>query len=110
MQATLKKYEDVPAGNGASVTSCDRGAAQRVKAMFSTREMGIETKADGWVIMTFGSDYSDWTTDQRHQMISTFANADACLTGSARNIEFDSPEGRTIARADKVRGIRLLDK
>jgi hypothetical protein len=110
MQATLKKYEDPPAAAGATLSGCDKGAAQRVKAMFSTPEMGKETQADGWVIMTFGSDYSVWTTEQRHQMITTFADADACLARSARKIEFNSPGGRTIARADNIRGIRFLDK
>lgn len=109
-QATLQKYGDPPPATQATTRGCDKAAAQRVKAMFSTPEMGHEGQADGWIVMTFGSDYSVWTTEQRHQMVTTFADADTCLSGSARKIEFNTPGGKTIARADRVRGIRFLDK
>ena len=58
----------------------------------------------------FGSDYRSWTSAQREQMVTAFANADACVSGKARDIEFRSPDGRVIARADGVRGVRMTSQ
>lgn len=108
-EAILKKYEDPPLAANPSVATCDRSAAQRVKTLLSSPEMGKESFADGWVVMTFGTDYSAWTTEQRKQMATNFANADACLNGKARRIEFDGPDGTTVGRADEIRGVHFTD-
>jgi hypothetical protein len=68
------------------------------------------TNEDGWLVVRFGSDYATWTPNMVEGMVATVADADACLTGRARKIEFRSPTDRLIARADPVRGIRMLGR
>jgi hypothetical protein len=62
---------------------------------------------DGWVVVTFGQDYFSWTDRQCEGVVTTYANADACVTGQARSLEFRLPSGKLIARADRVRGIQM---
>jgi hypothetical protein len=103
--ATLKAYED-PAP---PVSSCDKAAAASVLSMMKSPEMArVKITGSGTVIVHFGNDYSGWSPSQREAMVTTFANADACSTGKARSIEFQSPRGKVIARADGIRGIRMM--
>ena len=85
---------------------CDKAAAKKVMQLMKEMIQKTETDA-GWIIITFGSDYFQWTDRQTEGMVTTYANADACLTGKARKLEFRSPSGKLIARADSFRGIRM---
>ena len=71
-------------------------------------DMSNVTEEDGHIIVHFSVAYGSWTPAQVEVLVTNFANADACLSGKARRIEFQSPSGRVIARADGVRGIRMM--
>lgn len=87
--------------------SCDRSAAQRVMTEMSAPEMSRVNVEDGWVVVRFGSDWASWNDRQTEMMVHAFADADACLSGRPRRIEFRSPTGKLVARADEARGIRM---
>jgi hypothetical protein len=59
------------------------------------------------MIVTFGSDYGAWTTGQLRTLVRNYADADACLSGAARVLEFRSPSGTVVAMADGTRGIQM---
>ena len=101
-QEVLKNYED------SAPAACDRSAAQAALVTMSVPQMlRVSESKSGGVIVHFGSDYRVWTPSQRQAMATTFANTDACIHGAARTIEFQSPGGDVIGRADKMRGIRM---
>lgn len=87
--------------------SCDKGAAKKTMALMASPMVESVTKDAGWIIVTFGSDYFSWTDRQCEGIVTTYANADACITGKARQLEFRSPSGKLIARADSLRGIQM---
>lgn len=86
--------------------ACDKAAAKNVMSLMNQMIHSVETDA-GWTIITFGSDYFSWTDRQCEAMVTAYANADACITGKARKLEFRSPSGKLIARADSLRGIQM---
>ncbi len=86
--------------------ACDKAAAKNVMSLMNPMIQSVETDA-GWTIITFGSDYFSWTDRQTEGIVTTYANADACLTGKARKLEFRSPSGKLVARADSFRGIQM---
>ena len=91
----------------APAQTCDKAAAKKVMTLMGPPMVHSVTSDAGWTIITFGNDYFSWTDRQIEGMVTTYANADACLTGKARNLEFRSPSGKLIARADRLRGIQM---
>ena len=95
----------------ASATSlhggCDSAAAKKALKKMRPHIVTSASEEDGWVVVTFGQDYFHWSEGQKEGMVTTYANADACVTGQARNLEFRSPSGKLVARADRVRGIQM---
>jgi len=91
-----------------ALAACDKAKA---KAFYDTTlthpNMARITEEDGWVIVRFGTDYASWTPAQLDTFIATYANVDACISGKARRMEFRSPSGKVIARADSLRGIKV---
>ena len=87
--------------------ACDKAAAKKLLETMRPDMVQSVTSDAGWVIVTFGNDYFSWTDRQCEGMVTAYANADACVTGKARNLEFRSPSGKLIARADSFRGIRM---
>jgi hypothetical protein len=90
-----------------TANACDKEAARKTLAKMTDPQMSKITEEDGWVVVRFGTDYASWTPEQRDVIITTFANIDACISGNARNMEFRSFSGKVIARADRVRGIKV---
>lgn len=88
-------------------TACDKAAAKRALAKMRPHQVARVESEDGWVVVTFGNDYFSWSDRQCEGMVTVYANADACVTGQARSLEFRSPSGKLIARADRVRGIQM---
>lgn len=87
--------------------ACDKSAA---KAALAKMRPHIVTKAiveDGWIVVTFGQDYFYWSDRQTEGVVTAYANADACVSGQARRLEFRAPSGKLVARADEVRGIQM---
>jgi len=87
--------------------ACDKSAARKVQGMIQelakvSQERGIQT-------VRWGNDFNSWTRDQKLKMARTTADADACLSGSAREIRFLSPAGVLNAIASPSSGIRLVD-
>lgn len=97
----------LPSVNYAAPQNCDKAGAKALMAKMQPDMVHSVTSDAGWTIITFGNDYFSWTDRQCEGMVTTYANADACLTGKARNLEFRSPSGKLIARADSLRGIRM---
>lgn len=87
--------------------ACDKAAAKKVMSLMTSSMVSSVSKDAGWVIVTFGNDYFSWTDRQCEAMVTAYANADACITGKARSLEFRSPSGKLIARADSLRGIQM---
>ncbi|MDP1859702.1 MAG: zinc ribbon domain-containing protein [Gemmatimonadaceae bacterium] len=90
-----------------AVSGCDAAAAvaalERMRGPMVAR---VEDDA-GWTVVTFGPDYTAWTERQTEAMVRTYADTDACATRKARNLEFRSPSGKLVARADGLRGIQM---
>jgi hypothetical protein len=87
--------------------ACNRVAANNVLRMVSDPAMATVSQQDGWVVVQFGMDYASWSPAQTEGIITTYANADACINGKSRRLEFQSPSGRVIARVDELRGIQI---
>ena len=87
--------------------ACDKVASLNVKSMLS--EMGSWYEIDGMVEFSWGSDWDMMNSQQRLQMITTFADSDACLTGTARKIKFYR-QGKLVGEASPTSGIKLLAK
>ena len=87
--------------------ACDKAAAKKALAKMHPYIVASAVVEDGWVVVTFGQDYFSWTDRQTEGVVTAYANADACVTGQARSLEFRSPSGKLVARADRVRGIQM---
>jgi hypothetical protein len=87
--------------------ACDKAAAKKALAKMRPHIVSRVSEEDGWVVVIFGQDYFYWTDGQKEGIVTTYADADACVTGQARSLEFRSPSGKLVARADRVRGIQM---
>jgi len=89
---------------GSAYAGCDTAQAAKVQGMLhgmaTWRAVGEKTE------VKWGSDWDQYTPSEKTAMISTFANADACLTGKARTIEFYR-NGKLVGEASPTYGIRL---
>jgi len=92
---------------GGAARACDKEAAKKTLLTMTDPIMARIVEEDGWVVVRFGTDYASWTPEQRDVIISMYANIDACISGKPRKMEFRSPSGKVIARADPLRGIRV---
>jgi len=87
--------------------ACDKESAKKTMSMMVPPMVQSITKDAGWIIITFGSDYFSWTDRQTEGIVTAYANVDACISGQARSLEFRSPSGKLVARADRLRGIQM---
>ncbi|WP_243318081.1 hypothetical protein [Geothrix paludis] len=87
--------------------ACDKTAAKKALAKMRPYIVASVAVEDGWVVVTLGQDYFSWSDRQTEGIVTTYANADACVTGQARSLEFRSPSGKLVARADRLRGIQM---
>jgi hypothetical protein len=87
--------------------ACDKAAAKRDLAKMRPHIVASAVVEDGWVVVTFGQDYFSWSDRQTEGVVTAYANADACVTGQARSLEFRAPSGKLVARADRLRGIQM---
>ena len=90
-----------------AVTCDPRQGQVRLEAMHAAAGV-IVSEADGWVIIQRGSAYAEMTPQRADAWVRLYADGDACANGRARRLEFQTPSGRVFARADEVRGIRML--
>ena len=93
--------------SASSAHACDKTAAKKVLALMRPYIVARVVEEDGWQVITLGQDYFSWSDRQTEGIVTTYANADACITGQARNLEFRSPSGKLVARADRLRGIQM---
>ena len=89
-----------------SAFACDRAAAQKVQGML--HEMATWYEKDGKITFKWGSDWDHAAPNQRLNLIRTFADSDACLSGSAREVNFYRM-GKLVGKASPTSGIRLVD-
>lgn len=96
-------------GSG-GVAACDKTAASRAFFMLSdpniTRSRAMERDV---LVYRWGPDFAGWSRATQLQMARTAADADACLTGQAREIHFYSPAGKLVTTASPSSGIRMRD-
>ena len=84
--------------------ACDRDAAHKVqdalRGLAQIKEQGDR------VSYTWGPAWDNWTDERRLRMTRAAADADACLTSTARDIRFYA-NGRLVGVASPSGGIRL---
>ena len=87
---------------------CDKAAAQKVQS--NLRHLAKWASKDGRIEFRWGPSWYDKPDeDRRLALIKAAANADACLTGEAREIRFYSPSGKLVGVASPSSGIRLIN-
>jgi hypothetical protein len=89
--------------------ACDQTAARNVRQMIQGMAT-ISADPSGYQRVQWGNEFNSWTDDQKLKMAHATADADACLTGQAREIRFYSPAGKLSAVASPTTGIRLIGK
>lgn len=72
------------------------------------RGMATWQEKNGVITFKWGSDWDQAAPNQRLGLVRSFADSDACLTGSAREINFYRL-GKLVANASPTSGIRLVD-
>ena len=87
--------------------ACDRQAAQKVQD--AVNGLAQVSRDSGFVRVQWREIFHSWGKDKQLVMAQTAANADACLSGSAREIRFYSPAGKFNAVATPTAGVRLID-
>lgn len=90
-----------------AAVACNTDAARKVKDL--VQGLAKTSQDSGFIRVQWGNGFHAWGRDQQLQMAQTFANADACLSGSAREIRFYSPAGQFNAVATSSAGVRLID-
>lgn len=71
-------------------------------------EMATWYEKDGRLTFKWGSDWDQAAPHERLGLIRTFADSDACLTGSPREINFFRM-GKLVGKASPKTGIQLVD-
>ena len=92
--------------SSAAYPACNVSSARDVQRMLSS--MGSWRELDGTIIFKWGAEWDDLATPERLNMITTFADSDACLQGRPRRIDFYR-KGKLVGRASPDSGIRLTD-
>lgn len=90
-----------------SAVACDKQAARNVQEMI--KAMANISQESGVVKVRWGGDFKSWGKDNQLKMARAYADSDACLSGSPREIRFYSPTGKFNAVATPTAGIRLVD-
>ena len=72
------------------------------------RDMATWHEKDGKITFKWGSDWDHAAPHERLGLIRSFADSDACLSGSAREINFYRT-GKLVGKASPTSGIRLID-
>lgn len=87
---------------------CSKESANKVLKVMS--QMGSWKVLDSALTIEFkwGSDIDNTTPRERLKLFETFANADACIVGRARKIEYYR-RGKLIGLASPDFGIKLVD-
>lgn len=93
-----------PVTSAPAAGSCDRSIA--LKAQEGLREFAQISEQSGRVTYTWGPVWDNQTDERRLRFIRAAADADACLTGAAREIRFYS-NGRLVGVASPTSGIQL---
>lgn len=86
--------------------ACDEAKARNVQSML--QGMGVWSETGGVTTFKWGSAWDDFAPHERTGMIKSFANADACLKGMAREINFYR-KGKLVGKASPSSGISLID-
>jgi hypothetical protein len=76
----------------------------RLDAMQASAQVRV-TETPGGAVVHVGVADQDWLAGRGLAWAPMYADADACVTGRARRLEFQTPAGRVFARADPVNGV-----
>lgn len=85
--------------------ACDRSAAYTVQS--NLQGLAQVSESQGRVTFNWGPVWDGQNDQSRLRLIRTAADADACITGAARDIRFYS-NGRLVGVASPTSGIRLI--
>jgi len=69
-------------------------------------ELAVWSVKNNEVEFKWGQDWDNYTPQNKIDMITTFANSDACLAGNARTIKFYR-KGKLVGEASPTWGIKL---
>ncbi|HOR57832.1 MAG TPA: hypothetical protein PLX88_09695 [Syntrophorhabdaceae bacterium] len=86
------------------VFACDKEASRKVQTML--HELAVWSVKNNEVEFKWGQDWDNYTPQNKIDMITTFANSDACLAGNARTIKFYR-KGKLVGEASPTWGIKL---
>lgn len=86
--------------------ACDRGAAMDVQ--LNLKGLAKIGERAGVITYTWKSFWHRQNDGERLGLIRAAANADACVTGQAREIRFYSPNDELVGIASPTSGIRLI--
>jgi hypothetical protein len=89
---------------GVAYAGCDTAKAIQVQGMM--HEMATWKNVGKKIEVKWSEDWDQWTPSERTGMITTFANADECISGKARVIEFYR-NGKLVGEASPTFGIKL---
>jgi hypothetical protein len=88
-----------------SFAACDKAGAVNLQANIA--QFATWKERGGAVEVTWDDFFAGQPIDNKRKMIEAFANIDACITGTARDIRFYE-KGRLMAVASPTSGISLI--
>jgi hypothetical protein len=90
----------------AALAQCNTAAANQVQQGF--REFGVWTDNGKAVEFKWNAVFDDLTPTEKQKLVHAFADADACIKGYARSINFYR-KGKLVGRASPDRGIDVVE-
>lgn len=103
---TVRPPVAITAPPQSSTPACDISAATKVRSNFG--QMMVAQEFRNQMAYSISADWWGTIRPRLGELVRAAANADACLAGKARRIDFYGPDGKRVAFADPNKGIRLL--
>lgn len=94
-------------GNAKVAKDTKMDSAQKV--MKSVRQLANVYEEGGHLVVEFHEYLFPYDINKRLQFVRAVADADCVITGKPRLIFYYNPDGRQIAQASPINGIRLKD-
>lgn len=93
---------------GSASAGCNQDGAQKVLSAISRMGSWRVLESAMTIEFKWGPDIDNATPRERLKLFEAFANADACIVGQARKIEYYR-RGKLIGRASPDSGIKLVE-
>ena len=97
--------------NGVGWAGCNpHQQRQAESAMASLKQMAKIYNDGDMLVVEWDYGWPDLSEGQKWKLLRAVADSDYCLTGRARSIFYYFPAGHLVGKANKLVGIRLLEK